>query len=66
MSLIAKYGDQDVITELQYREGRPDVRRYDACYYIIKAMPDISPPGHHGEGYIQPGIPSIVVKFKVL
>ena len=24
-------------TDIRYREGRPDVRQYDFCYYIIQS-----------------------------
>ena len=27
---------------MQYKEGRPEVRRYDACYYVIRAREDFS------------------------
>ena len=43
---------------LKYVEGPPDVRRYDSCYYIIKARKI-----DHSHASEQEGSPSIVVRI---
>ena len=40
MNLLAGLKPKIVKANLKYNEGAPSIRRYDSCYYQIKAVPE--------------------------